>query len=120
MAAQKELDAVPGLGGLYAKAVAGTTVKPVLKRVPVIGGRFGGGEPRLPDTELVLRDIGIDREHLAEYDRVCGFAVRDVLPPTYPHMVAFPLQMEIMTDASFPFAVIGLVHVRNVIEQVRP
>ena len=120
MATEKELDAVPGLGGLYAKAVAGTTVKPVLKRVPGIGGRFGGGEPRLPDTELVVRDAEIDREHLADYDRVCGFTLRDELPATYPHMLAFPLSMQLMTDASFPFAVIGLVHINNRIEQVRP
>jgi acyl dehydratase len=120
MAVQKELDSVPGLGGLYAKAVAGTTVKPVLKRVPGIGGRFGGGKPRLPDTELVVRDTAVDREHLAEYDRVCGFSLRDELPATYPHMLAFPLSMQIMTDASFPFPVIGLVHINNRIEQVRP
>ncbi len=120
MAAQKELDSVPGLGGLYVKAVAGTTVKPVLGRVPGIGGRFGGGKPRLPDTELVVRDVEIDRAHLADYDRVCGFALRDELPATYPHMLAFPLSMQIMTDSSFPFPVIGLVHIANRIEQVRP
>jgi acyl dehydratase len=120
MAAQKEVDSVPGLGGLYVKAVAGTTVKPVLKRVPGIGGRFGGGEPRLPDTELVLRDTEIDRGHLADYDRVCGFSLRDELPATYPHMLAFPLSMQLMTDASFPFPVIGLVHIGNRIEQLRP
>jgi hypothetical protein len=120
MAAQKELDSVPGLGGLYAKAVAGTTVKPVLKRVPGIGGRFGGGKPRLPATELVLRGAEVDRQHLADYDRVCGFSLRDELPATYPHMLAFPLSMQIMTDSSFPFPVIGLVHIRNRIELLRP
>jgi acyl dehydratase len=120
MAAQKEVDSVPGLGGLYVKAVAGTTVKPVLKRVPGIGGRFGGGKPRLPATELVLRGAEVDRQHLADYDRVCGFSLRDELPATYPHMLAFPLSMQIMTDASFPFPVIGLVHIRNRIELVRP
>src|SRR4051812_40015863 len=119
MAAQKEVDSVPGLGGLYVKAVAGTTVKPVLKRVPGIGGRFGGGKPKLPDTELVLH-AEIDRHHLAEYDRVCGFSLRDELPATYPHLLAFPLSMRIMTNSSFPFPVIGLVHVNNRIEQVRP
>src|SRR3954447_8606683 len=120
MAAQKEVDSVPGLGGLYVKAVAGTTVKPVLKRVPGIGGRFGGGKPPLPATQLGGRDVQVDREHLAEYDRVCGFSLRDELPATYPHMLAFPLSMQIMTDSSFPFPVIGLVHVNNRIELVRP
>ena len=46
--------------------------------------------------------------------------MRDELPPTYPHMIAFPLQMQLMTPRSFPFPVIGLVHMRNRIEQTRP
>src|SRR3954453_19096493 len=116
---EQQLDSVPGLGGLYVKAIAGSTVKPVLKRVPAIGGHFGGGTPKLPDRELVV-EATVDREHLAEYDRVCGFTLRDELPATYPHMLAFPLSMQIMTDASFPFPVIGLVHINNRIEQVRP
>ena len=62
----------------------------------------------------------MDRGHLAEYDRVCGFPLRDVLPATYPHIVAFPLSMELMTRSDFPFAVIGLVHIANRIEQLRP
>lgn len=118
--ATKELSSTPDLRVLYGKAVAGSTVKPVLKRVPVVGGRFGGGKPALPDTELLLRGAEVDREHLAAYDRVCGFTLRDQLPATYPHMLAFPLQMELMTDSAFPFPVIGLVHVRNEIEQARP
>ena len=35
-------------------------------------------------------------------------------------MLAFPLSMDLMTRMSFPFGVIGLVHVENEIEQLRP
>ena len=119
MAERQELESVPGLRTLYGKAVAGSTVKPVLKRVPGLGGRFGGGERRLPERELVVRDVEVDREHLTRYDRVCGFTLKDALPPTYPHMIGFPLQMQLMTASDFPFPVIGLVHVRNRIEQLR-
>jgi acyl dehydratase len=35
-------------------------------------------------------------------------------------MLAFPLSMQLMTDASFPFPVIGLVHINNRIELLRP
>jgi acyl dehydratase len=118
--ADRELDSVPGLRGLYGKALAGSTIKPVLKRVPAIGGRFGGGEQKLPDEELRVSDVETDREHLADYDRVCGFRLSDRLPPTYPHMLAFPLAMQLMTASDFPFPVIGLVHIRNEIEQLRP
>ncbi len=72
----------------------------------------------LPDRELT-RDVSVDREHLAAYDRVCGFRLRDELPATYPHVLAFPLAMELLTGP-FPFSPLGLVHVANRIEQLRP
>jgi acyl dehydratase len=68
----------------------------------------------------VLEDVTVDRERLADYDRVCKFPLRDQLPSTYPHMLAFPLQLALMTDQSFPFAALGLVHIANRIVQRRP
>jgi acyl dehydratase len=73
----------------------------------------------LPDRSLE-RSVEVDRRHLAAYDRVCGFLLRDRLPPTYPHVLAFPLAIELMTGTDFPFGVLGLVHVANRIEQLRP
>ena len=119
MGETRELDSVPNMRTLYARAAAGSTVTPVLGRVPVIGGRFSRKD-ELPETQLVLPEVEIDRDHLARYDRVCGFHRSDELPPTYPHMLAFPLMMELMTASDFPVPVIGLVHIRNRIEQARP
>jgi acyl dehydratase len=39
---------------------------------------------------------------------------------TYLHLPAFPLQLALMTDQSFPFSAIGMVHVANTITQHRP
>jgi len=64
--------------------------------------------------------VTVDRAHLAEYDRVCGFPLTDTLPATYPHVLAFPAAMRLMSAADFPFPVVGLVHVANRIEQHRP
>jgi acyl dehydratase len=72
----------------------------------------------LPGRELT-RSVEVDRGHLAAYDRVCGFRLRDELPATYPHVLAFPLAMELLTGP-FPFSPLGLVHVGNRIEQLRP
>jgi hypothetical protein len=72
----------------------------------------------LPDRELT-RSVEVDRGHLAAYDRVCGFRLRDRLPPTYPHVLAFPLAMDLLTGP-FPFSPLGLVHIANRIEQRRP
>ena len=104
----KELSGTPDLAPLYAKALAGS--------LPIIGG--GGGE--LPENELTLPELDVDPDHLADYCRVCGFAVRDRLPVTYPHVLGFPLAMRLMTDRSFPLPLLGLVHITNRIEQRRP
>jgi acyl dehydratase len=74
----------------------------------------------LPEEELRRDGIAVDRRRLAAYDRVCGFRLSDALPATYPHVLAFPLTMELMASGSFPFGVLGLVHVGNAIEQLRP
>nr|WP_225957665.1 MaoC/PaaZ C-terminal domain-containing protein [Amycolatopsis lexingtonensis] len=76
-----------------------------------------GGD--LPDTELVRTGIVVDPAHLAAYNTVCGFRLSDELPATYPHMLAFPLQMALMTEPGFPFPLLGMVHVANRITQHR-
>src|SRR5437660_76632 len=112
--AVKELSGSPGMLPLFARA--GASMIPFASRLPFVGG--GGNE--IPDLTLVLDDVRVDRDRLAEYDRVCGFRLSDSLPPTYPHMLAFPLQLSLMTDGSFPFPAIGLVHIYNRIVQHRP
>jgi hypothetical protein len=62
----------------------------------------------------------VSLEHLAAYNEVCGFGLRDALPLTYPHVLGFPLQMRLMTGSGFPFPLPGLVHVANRITQSRP
>jgi acyl dehydratase len=69
----------------------------------------------LPDTVLRRDGVDVDRKHLAEYARVCGFALTDALPLTYPHLLAFGLQVELMAGRSFPLPLPGLVHVANTI-----
>jgi hypothetical protein len=73
----------------------------------------------LPDRVLSRDGVVVDRGHLAAYDRVCGFRLRDELPPTYPHVLAFPLALELMAGR-FPFSPLGVVHIANRIEQDRP
>jgi acyl dehydratase len=114
--ATEELESPPSLAAIYPRALTGAVTE--LPRM--LPGLRRGGEPKLPDLEYVVRDVEIDRDHVAQYDHVCGFRLRDELAPTYPHMIAFPLAMKIMTDGSFPFPVLGLVHIENRIDQQRP
>jgi acyl dehydratase len=93
-----------------------------MKRIyaKVLLGAIRPGRPKeLPDRERTRR-VEVDRDHLVEYDRVCGFRLRDELPATYPHVLAFPLAMELMAASDFPFSPLGIVHVGNRIEQRRP
>src|SRR5439155_14893113 len=62
----------------------------------------------------------VSLDALREYGEVCGFRLSDAAPPTYLHLLAFPLSMRLMTSGSFPFRVIGLVHIENRIAQRRP
>jgi acyl dehydratase len=92
---------------------------PVLPGVNLIPGIAKKGSS-LPDLTLHRKDVAVDSDHVASYAEVCGFEPSQTLPFTYPHMLAFPLHMGIMTDSSFPFPAIGTVHVGNSITRHRP
>lgn len=79
-----------------------------------------GSTPKLPTTKITLADVKADSEKVATYSEVCGFKQKDnTLPMTFPHMLAFPLHLELMLLKKFPFPVMGMVHVRNEITQYR-
>jgi acyl dehydratase len=105
--ATRTLAGSPRILPLYARAAVKTLVP-------------GGGGEIPTDLELELADVAIDPVHLAAYAKVCGFRLRDELPATYLHVVAFPLHMALMTDGRFPFGAVGLIHVRNRIVRHRP
>jgi hypothetical protein len=111
--ATRTLDSAPSILPLYARAAA--PMIPGASLLPFVPG--GGGE--IPDLDLKLAGVEADPAAVAAYAKVCGFALRDHLPPTYPHVLAFPLHMAVMADGSFPFGAVGLVHVENRIEQHR-
>ena len=111
----RSLDGPPRILPLYARAAA--PMIPGASLLPFVPG--GGGE--IPEgLDLELAGVSAKPEEVAAYAKVCGFALRDVLPPTYPHMLAFPLHMAVMSDGSFPFGAVGLVHLENRIVQRRP
>jgi acyl dehydratase len=95
-----------------------TYPKALLRLVPIVGGVRAADD--VPDDVLERHAVAVDRDHLTAYQRVCGFRVSDRLPATYPHVIAFPLGMDLMTRLSFPFGAIGLVHVANEVRVLRP
>jgi acyl dehydratase len=117
--AARTLRSSPRILPLYVRSAAATFL-PGAGRLPFLAGG-GGREAEIPtDLQLELPGVSIDRGHLAAYAKVCRFALRDELPATYLHVVAFPLHLAVMNDGRFPFGAVGLIHVANRIEHRRP
>lgn len=72
--------------------------------------RAGQPDATLPPGRLTRPGSPVAPGPLAAYARICGFAESGPLPVTYPHVLAFPLTMRLMTGRAFPLPVLGLVH----------
>ena len=107
------LEGSPSILPLYLRAAA--PIIPGASALPCVPG--GGGE--IPEIDLRLDGVRTEPAEVAAYAKVCGFGLRDHLPPTFPHVLAFPLHMAVMADGSFPFGAVGLVHLENEIVQHR-
>lgn len=101
-----ELTSAPSLPKIFARAVATSR------------GRDGKGG--LPDVQVVRRGVRVDADALADYDEVCGFTLRDQLPATHLHNLVFPLQVTLFADKSYPYPLIGSVHLDNILTVHRP
>lgn len=101
----------PSLLPSYAKAAVAAL--PLAGRLPLLPG---GGGP-LPTRTWSLEGARLADDKLARIrsltsDRSSG------LPLFAPHLLAFPLHMQAMTDGSFPYPAVGTVHLDNVIERL--
>lgn len=99
----QEVSAAPSMSALYSKAA---TRRKVTGKV-------------LPEQGL-RQVLQVDQQRLAAYRKVCGFSDNGLLPPTYPHVMAFALQMQLLTAREFPFPLLGLIHLSNRIRVLRP
>ena len=102
-------------GGVATLLRAALPSIPVVNHLPGIRktGEFAGLAFKRPA-------VTVERPHVTAYAGVCGFPVKDTAPLTYPHLLAFPLHLAILTDPSFPFPAVGAVHLHNSITGHRP
>lgn len=75
--------------------------------------------PILPNVRLVRPELQIEALPLAEYRALCGFDEAQGVPPIYPHLLAFPLHLQLMMRRDFPYPLAGTVHIANRIVQYR-
>ena len=96
--------------------------KPYLAYPKVIQGlifKKPKGKKVLPQVEYVVDSFKIDTDHLKSYNEVCGFKNNGYIPVIYLAVLSQSLQMHMMTSEPFPFAILGLVHIRNRVQQNR-
>ncbi|WP_448762217.1 MaoC family dehydratase [Acinetobacter tandoii] len=96
--------------------------KPYLAYPKVVQGlifKKPKGEKVLPQVEYVVDSFKVDSKHLKAYNAVCGFKNNGYIPAIYLAVLSQSLQMHMMTQEAFPFAILGLVHIRNQVSQSR-
>lgn len=103
----EHLSASPSMLAGYAQAALGMLPLP-------------GGSASLPARTLALEGYKVDPANLAGYASVCGLRLTNTLPLTYGFVLTFPMVMKLLVARDFPLPAMGMVHVRNRIEQSRP
>ncbi len=101
------LDRMPPIGANYLKAALSLT-------------RRAEGSVTIPQLSATLPELRVDPAQLNAYREICGFGGGDDLPITFPQVIAAAIQMHLLNQPDFPIPLIGLVHLRNKIEQQRP
>ncbi|TDM00605.1 MAG: hypothetical protein C4K58_05280 [Flavobacteriaceae bacterium] len=92
--------------GLFAKALV-----PKSKSIP---------KDSLPE-KIIRQDVFVyDDALIGKYKKLCGFE------PSHKHFalayvttMSFPLQLQLLVDKAFPHAVLGIIHLKNTVEQFR-
>lgn len=74
----------------------------------------------VPRIEAELAAVTASPDHLRRFRIVCGFPADGQLPVAYPHVLAMPLHIALLTRPEFVVRLMGLVHVANEIEWLRP
>lgn len=97
----------PGLWSLYSRAL-------LPKDKP------SSSDIRIPELSARLIGVSTVNDNLKRYQKICGFGTQTAVPITWPHILAFPLHLKLLTEKAFPLPLLGLVHLRNHITQHRP
>ncbi|GAB5080177.1 MaoC family dehydratase [Arthrobacter sp. AD-310] len=105
------LGEMPSLSKLYVNAAAQAARRRLL----------GTHEPAvLPEESHEVRGVTVDVGNLTAYQHLLGESASDVLPAGFIHALAFPLAMSVMNRDDFPLPLLGMIHLRNTVEQHSP
>jgi hypothetical protein len=105
------LGEMPSLSKLYVNAAAQAA------RRRLLGTHDGSA---LPAESHEVRGVSVDVGNLTAYQHLIGETASDVLPAGFIHALAFPLAMSVMNRDDFPLPLLGMIHLRNSVEQRSP
>lgn len=105
------LEDVPSLSKLYVNAAA------TAARRRLLGAHT---ETKLPQATHEVRGIQADVTVLTSYQHLIGETASDLLPSGYIHALTFPVAMSVLNREDFPLPLLGMIHLRNHVEQLAP
>ncbi len=105
------LGEMPSLSKLYLNAAAQAARRRLL-------GTHDGSV--LPAESHEVRGVTVDVGNLTAYQHLIGETASDVLPAGFIHALAFPLAMSVLNRDDFPLPLLGMIHLRNSVEQRSP
>ena len=99
----------------------GALLRAALPGLPIVGSLPGIKKDKNATEGFALTrpPVTVARDHVDRYAELCGFPLKDTVPLTYPHMLAQPLHLAILSDPRFPVPAMGMVHIENSISQHR-
>lgn len=107
----QELEAIPALGRLYLTAASNAARSRLSS---------AAAPKTLPSARHTVQRARVDLENLTNFQRLVLHSAQDTLPSGYVHTFAFPVAMSVMAREDFPLPLLGLVHLRNEVQHLRP
>ena len=107
--APKSSTAVTGTAPIVLNSLPNMPI--ILAKAAIKSGSYQVGDS-LPAISAEWQNMSLDAKHLAQYNKICGFAEHK-MPATYLWTRAFPLIMRILVSKQFPLPAMGQVHLSN-------
>ena len=73
----------------------------------------------LPDIKVEWKNAKADKATLSKYCETLNLKQDSYLPILYPHVLAGPMHMQLLMHKSFPFSLMGALHLKNRITQYK-
>lgn len=108
---ERVLQAPPQLSTLYATALARSAQ-----------GRLRSGRRalELPSGRHRVENLTAVPEKVDAFQRLVGLPQPEFLPSGYVHTLVFPVAVSVLARPDFPLPLLGMIHLRNEIDHLRP